>query len=824
LAHFTKKTGLPTNLPELASLASVLSLVLVTPEERKRDYDFLDTSTIGEHWLPLFDAAKLKQFRPSESYEPRAIHFYGYKGGQARSTVLAMLAQQLAEDGYKVLAVDADVEAPSLDIVLDTAASSPSQTLLGLAVQNQLQPIEPRSAYTAKTAGGRIDLLACRPSSDEYDMDAAAFALRTAFDVTILEDGLKRLHQHIENMKAKDRYDFVLFDHRSGLTTSVLPAIKAYPGPVVICLRIDEQSNGAGTLIDILFGQVKDTPGAYVSFSLDPEDTRDKMLGRHSIHINALLDRLGTAIERGSTGVDGQQDNLAPEDLQRYWVSWFHDRAFLASHFPALAEIAAGNRQSLLQLREVLGFSGKKSPLVKKPPSRTRVSTKLSPSGAGDEGLFIETQEIARLFQPNTPISYIFGRKGTGKTRLLRELKDRSLGEPLIVAADAKIGGISSGDALFTDLVTAFAKNPEKLWWAILQAAIESKDTSVPNFHKRLRSFLGQRTHRMGREPIRVSDVAKITAKLTTRRVFLIDGIETAFRSAQLIEFVEALFKFLLTVQSDAQFADRITIRLFLRTDLARRAIQNVEQQTDGRRLDLTWNTQSIFNFVLSRITQLEWFRTQFPDACKRIDARADLVRAGLMEASEYETILLEIFPSSLRRFNLQTLTFLKTYFSDAAGDDDSRAAFYPRLFDAFLRFIATPDELPKGSAPRHPIEDGRIHQSLILAAHEAASRRFLDEVKQELSVLLELAKSQPENEQRVTQLIAAFDGLKTPFVLEDCLKELKNRIGNVQLAKLREALLRMKEVGMFEDRPGHPGSWRAGRLFKSALRMKYVR
>jgi hypothetical protein len=652
-------------------------------------------------------------------------------------------------------------------------------------------------------------------------MDFAAFALRTALDVTTLEEGIKRLRKQIEAMPEKSRYDVVLFDHRSGLATSVLPVIKAHPGPAVICLRIDEQSSGAGTVFNILLGHVRETPGAYVSFSLDPDDTRDKMLGTNGARINVFLDLLGAAIERGSTEYAGGDKDLPPEDFQRYWIPWFLDRAFLSKRFPALSDISADNRQSLSQLREVLGVSERKK--VAADRVRTKPLINLSSSGAGDEGPFIETQEIARLLQSNTPITYIFGRKGTGKTRLLRELQARRLGEPLLVAADAKGGGLPSSDAAFQDFVSTFEKNPDNLWWAILGAALESGGTEDASFRSNLKKW-ERRASQRGRNSIRVSEIAEMAEKLPKTRVFLIDGVETAFRAAKLIAFVESLFRFLLTIQSDASFNGRVVVRLFLRTDLARRAIQNVEQQTAGRRLDLTWNTQSIFNFVLSRIARLEWFRNSFPEACSDIDNHEDSIRAGLLPASEYEPLLLEIFPRHLRRNNLQTLTFLKTYFSDAAGDDETRAAFYPRLFDAFLHLIAHPENLPHGTAPTNAIEDNRIHQSLVLAAHEAASRKFLDEVTQELSVLLTLSERATENEQRVSKLIQAFDGLKTPFVVEVCLKELRSRVANVKSADLREALQRMKELGMFEDRPGYPGSWRAGRLFKAALRMKYVR
>jgi MinD-like ATPase involved in chromosome partitioning or flagellar assembly len=818
---FAEKTKLAPESFQKLGLGSVLSLILATVEERKRDYDFLDQAVAGQHWLPLLDATTLADLPLVANSDPRSIHFYGYKGGQARSSVLAMLAQQLADDGYKVLVIDADVEAPSLDSIFRVAANLPSQTLLGLVLPDNVA--EPLSAYTASD-GGRVDLLACRPAGAEYDMDFAAFVLRTALDITALEEGLARFRRKIAQQAENLKYDLVLFDHRSGLTTSVLPIIKACPGPVVVCLRLDTQSQGATRLFEVLFRQTKDTPGAFVSFSLDPEDSREKMLGSRGAQINEMLEKLGAAIERGSTEYATSDKDLPPEDFMRYWVSWLHDRAFLAKPLPALSELGEANRRSLLQLREVLGFSGRRTwQFAQRKTSGTiPASAKLSPSGAADDGIFIETQEIARLFQANTPINYVFGRKGTGKTRLLRELQKRNLGEPLVVAADAEGGGLPSGDAIFTDMASAWNDEPEKLWWSILSAALMSENTSHPSFRANLRTM--ERRSRAKRRTMRVSDVAELAAKTPRRRIFLIDGIETAFRANKLIEFVEALFKFMLTVQSDSNFSDKVVIRLFLRTDLAKRAIQNVEQQTSGRRLDLTWNTQSIFNFVLSRISQLDWFQENFKDACGAIVAENERIKAGLLSADEYEPLLLEVFPRHLRRNNLQTLTFLKTYFSDAAGDDETRAAFYPRLFDAFLHFIAHDKELPHGSSPANAIEDSRIHQGLVLSAHEAASRKFLDEVKQELTVLLYLAKRSADNEQRVSELLTAFDGLPTPFVVDECLKKLRPKVSKVSPDHLREALNRMKEVGMFEQRPGYSGSWRAGRLFKSALRMKYVR
>ena len=219
-----------------------------------------------------------------------------------------------------------------------------------------------------------------------------------------------------------------------------------------------------------------------------------------------------------------------------------------------------------------------------------------------DQGFFIEPSEFSRLFEPNTSISYIFGRKGTGKTRLLREIQERGLGEPLLVAADDLGGGLQSNSPQFRDLTSRHTGNPENLWWELLDAALDSSATTDRSFIVALRKKVSPNSPKRSTS-VKISAIASKASDCPKKRVFLIDGVETAFRAADLPQFVEGLFRFILTIQSEPLFAKRIEIKLFLRTDLARNAIQNVEQQTDGRTLDLVWNAQAIFNL-------------QFPVAC----------------------------------------------------------------------------------------------------------------------------------------------------------------------------------------------------------------
>ncbi|MFN5895697.1 MAG: AAA family ATPase, partial [Dolichospermum sp.] len=88
----------------------------------------------GHHWLSALINQKLEKvdFTEKPRTEIKVIHFYGYKGGQARSTLLGLLSTALAEDGWKVLVVDSDIEAPSLDILYARTSRALSGTLLGV--------------------------------------------------------------------------------------------------------------------------------------------------------------------------------------------------------------------------------------------------------------------------------------------------------------------------------------------------------------------------------------------------------------------------------------------------------------------------------------------------------------------------------------------------------------------------------------------------------------------------------------------------------------------------------------------------------------------
>lgn len=806
------------------SVASI-AFAFCSAQERQGLFPFLEGASRSQHWLPLFDEKTRDSLSPKgPAPQVPAIHFYGFKGGQARSTVLAMLAKSLAALDYRVLVVDVDIEAPSLDQLFAVSAPDISCTLMGLCGWSR--EFNPVPVLGSSLARGIVDLVPCRPREETYDMDFAAFGVRSSLDISMVSRGVERLREFVESADTT-KYDVVLFDHRTGIAPSVLPVVRAWRGAVVVAVRPDGLSMQAESAIASLFAQNPENPGAYICFSLDPEDSRNAVFQRAPQQVQQLLDQLSLAIQRGAEAASELlEDDAIPADaLQSYWISWFSDRALLGDLSPPVERLSSMNQESLAKLREVLGLQGYREGEGIADSGADRQGKRLSLSGAQDAGWFVETAEISKLFLPASPICYVIGRKGTGKTRLYRELASRKLAEPLFAAADFTEGGIQSQGTAQKELLAACDGDYKQFWWALLYIAMDAPNPlSANELRDRVGSFCALPPAERDAKISGLATARHLSQFARSRRYFLIDGIETAVSAANLRRFVEELLLFMLTIQSDSRLSSAVLVRLFLRTDLLRNATQNIEQQTSQRKLDLQWELDGIFNFVLSRIEQIKWFNQTFPAACDAIRAQIDKVRAGKLDAPEYKKLLLAIFPEKLRRNNIQTITFLETYFSDAGGDNLESASFYPRLFETFLEQVAVV-AARRAEKGQSAIDGDRVSHLVVLEAHAAASTEFIAEVTQELYGFLELNNDdEQENRRLVDALVAALEGQPTPFSVDKLVEHLQSAMGTVEVRRIRDALQRMREIGIFESRPGYGGEWRAGRLYKSALRMKYVR
>ena len=510
----------------------IVQLVLVSKAERNTDYSFIGASDEGQHWIAWFYKQGRQTLSAVQRQKPpiKAIHFYGFKGGQARSTVLALFAKSLADEGLRVLIVDADAEAPSLDALFSVVADAPEATLMGLCGwSDEIAPIA--GTYVGKKGTGEIDLLACRPRSASYDMDFAAFLLSTVLNAAALEAATQKLRAFAERpgKGRRHRYDVVLFDHRTGLATTVLPIMNAWPGPAVLFARLDGMAHYIPDtkIFSILLSHDHDTPGAFVTFSLDAKATRDSTRITHGKVIEGLLSSLLEAL-----AIESNELDLEPTSLEPNWIMWQYDPALLSQLPPNPLDLTQDNQSSLIQLRDVLGLETQVTV-----PQATIDERQLTYSGATDEGWFIQTQELKRLFVQDSNYIYILGRKGTGKTRLVRQLFQQQLGEPLLVALDFQGAGIPSLDITLLELIQKCKRNWNVFWWTLLRAALEINSTKDDLLVNKVKSLLADRAFEPEQygAPQRVEDLVK---QLKPRRIFLVDGVETAVPASDLRRFV----------------------------------------------------------------------------------------------------------------------------------------------------------------------------------------------------------------------------------------------------------------------------------------------
>ncbi|MHC0068782.1 hypothetical protein ACWATR_38980, partial [Nostoc sp. UIC 10890] len=623
---------------------SLLSLRLLTSDEFLTEYP--NNADRGHHWLSALINQELDTVGSIEQRPLgiKVIHFYGYKGGQARSTLLGLLSTALAEDGWKVLVVDSDIEAPSLDIIYARTSRTLSGTLLG--VVQSTSDIVPERVRTPAEGDGYVDLLACRPKSEEFDIDASAFALRCALEPMIIEDAARRILQFATNKQ----YNALLIDHRSGLSPITLPWMSTLPAPTVVCVRLDEQWRPAEQFIKSVLRTNSANPGVFVSWKPDDEDLISYRQ-RNNMQIDSLLDILAETIsEAAETSDDFEQEaEISSVELEDHWIVWSYDSAFRQSRLPDKSQLSGLSIGSLSKLRSILDVSSKKTEdIIENAPV-------LSPSGASDEGDLIQTEALRELSVPNNSISYVLGRKGTGKTRLLRELTKARIGEPLLVDSNSKDGkGLKSPSPELSRAADLYKDAPEKLWWHLLSAAIDAPETST--------EVLARLFSQEMEQPINDDPILRILEKIQgkPKRTFFIDGLETAFNAKLIFAYAEALFRFMQTVETDSRLSRYIHIKVFIRSDLAGRGYQNIEQQLYGKSLYLSWDTQKIFNFILSRIAQIQWYKDHFIDLIRDIEEHRSEILKGSLTVEDCESLLMTAFPEKIRRNNLATKTFLK--------------------------------------------------------------------------------------------------------------------------------------------------------------------
>ncbi|MFC1443143.1 FxSxx-COOH system tetratricopeptide repeat protein [Streptacidiphilus sp. N1-10] len=200
-----------------------------------------------------------QEVRPERDRAGRIITFYSYKGGTGRTMSLANTAWLLAANGYRVLVVDWDLEAPGLDRFfspfLDQTALDASTGVIDLihdyaerSEEEAFTPVEIAEAARVRPHvlslswpdfphGGALDLLPAGQASSDF---AVVVANTNWEDFYARRNGAQFFRALRADMAR--HYDYVLIDSRTGLSDIQEICTVEMPHDLVVCFTLSGQS------------------------------------------------------------------------------------------------------------------------------------------------------------------------------------------------------------------------------------------------------------------------------------------------------------------------------------------------------------------------------------------------------------------------------------------------------------------------------------------------------------------------------------------------------------------------------------------------------
>ncbi len=255
------------------------------------------------------------------------ITFYSYKGGTGRSMAMANVAWILAANGYRVLAIDWDLEAPGLHryfrpfLIDPDLADTPGliDFLWSYATEVMTpaeQDHEERSwwdevtdldEYTVQMdwkfpGSGCLDLIPAGRQDPEYAERVNGFDWNNLYQR--LDGAL--LIEHIKG-RLKQDYDFILIDSRTGVSDTSGICTVAMPDRLVAMFTLNRQSIlGVAAVLESVVAQ-RDRS----SLAILPIVTRVEL---------AEKDRLEAARRRARKVIEQYiQSDSEPQSMRAYW-------------------------------------------------------------------------------------------------------------------------------------------------------------------------------------------------------------------------------------------------------------------------------------------------------------------------------------------------------------------------------------------------------------------------------------------------------------------------------------------------------------------------
>ena len=234
--------------------------------------------------------------------EGRIVTFYSYKGGTGRSMALANVAWILASAGYRVMAIDWDLEAPGLhryfhpflvdpelassegviDIVTEFATGAMSKQ--SSADPNWFLPFADVTRYAQSlrwpyfTKPGRLDYIPAGRQDAGYPVRVNSFHWKRFYEELGGGVFLEALKQCL-----RSEYDFTLIDSRTGVSDTSGICTVQMPDDLVVCFTMNSQSiQGAGAVARSAFAQ-RSSPGSGRPLRVWPLPSRIELAERSKL-------------------------------------------------------------------------------------------------------------------------------------------------------------------------------------------------------------------------------------------------------------------------------------------------------------------------------------------------------------------------------------------------------------------------------------------------------------------------------------------------------------------------------------------------------------
>ncbi len=602
---------------------------LITPEEKgwagvaPRDSDLED--------LPLWPEALARARTVTTPIDARFLSdldedlppplictFYSLKGGVGRTTALGYTAMILAKQGYKVVCVDMDLEAPGLTSVFGRE----QEIRDGMGVVHLLDALDRGEAVDL-----RDHLIRAADDLDLYVVPAGlpgaeyARLLRYTDPLSWYREDANPLRQMVEQLRHLTLGpDLILFDARTGFDALNAPFLFELSDLAVIAFFPHPQARqGTGELVRALLAST----------------TMREAGGRRLTPMPRFL-------------VSPIPASKAPEIVKRYqhralewvsdWLSVLGEGERLAegdiTHFVPYRE-AIATADSLLkgsdswtdyqQIAEwLLGFMKRPDesvPTVGTEQTKHAVLASLHFRGDTAEHqaqfleTFVETAVVVKALAPDVPL--VLGRKGTGKTAVFRRLAEASDRSAVVALAPAPLRKerpwVLGADGF--SQVDEILKRDHADWrqvWALcaaiatvarIEGATPAPDPRLAAANLSPQSELAfvdtvSQVLSIAGSGLLITDwLERLDRAVPSPTLLLFDGLDTGFGNteadrARRQTAIQGLFSFL-TDRGD-QFRN-IRLKVMLREDIWQGLRFENKSHLFGRSVSLKWNEQADF-------------------------------------------------------------------------------------------------------------------------------------------------------------------------------------------------------------------------------------